>query len=610
MAPITLTDLPPELLDQIATSLPTARSVANLGRTNKDLHAFVEKGQDAWKNFVPARFPTLCPTQPPLHKGVARTLTTLSKAWDRRAFVARYIEPNGDIRVFPGDKRIERWKRPRGQTIGFTPQLDCFERIGPSWRERQDVLAFSAGAEICVRKKKVQNDGSEDVRWMLYRPLNASEGRDDITSLHLLRPHDGESESKNFQELITGTANGHLQLLNLSVEGGGDIPNAYFVTEGQPVRSTSLLQQPWKPSLLAANIGDDRVSLYEVDTGESNIAPTSSIRIQRPTNSHRTYRTWSTNFLSLENLAVGVGPSDEPLHIYSITPSGIDKEALRKYSLENDADRREDEITPSGVAKKSTSSVYPVVPLPPFSSSAASSEGRIFLSGGHDGVIRLHDLRSNKEVEQTYIDPTDDSAIYSLLPRGRETLVVGTSRHSLLKVFDMRLGAKAYSYLDNSISSSATESTRKHDTKDWNLFLKPHSATYPGRGGGNNWARRSAESSIYSLASPSPCSPYVYAGVENSVLELAFTSVLDPHPDPVFFSPPVGKRRAGDTVHGFQPKEVLNLAMYDQTADMMKLKTQRSLWETFRVRNESGNLTARCTEDLDGLDERWKILSA
>ena len=112
MGPTTLTDLPPELLDQIATYLPTARTVANLGRTSKALHTYVEKEADAWKNFNPSRFPSLWPAQSTSHKDAARTLTTLSKAWDRRAFVARYIEPHGRIRAFPGDRSIDRWKRP------------------------------------------------------------------------------------------------------------------------------------------------------------------------------------------------------------------------------------------------------------------------------------------------------------------------------------------------------------------------------------------------------------------------------------------------------------------------------------------------------------------
>lgn len=635
MQPTTLTDLPPELLDHIANYLPTARSVSDLGRTNKSLLTFVEK--DAWQTFVRTQFPSLNPVNAGSHKDVARTFTTLSKAWDRRAFVARYIEPHGNILAFPGGRRLERWKRPRGQTIGFTPQLDCFEEIGSSWRQRKEVLAFSAGAEICVRERKLGGDGGENVRWKTYRPLSASEGRDDVTTLHLVRPHGGDGEAKGGREMVFGTANGDLQLLDLLSDAGSDVSKTYFATQGLPVRSSSLWQEKSTLPLLAANLGDNRVSLYTVDPAQPKIASSSSLDIRPPQDGHRAYRAWSVNFLSSSNIAVGLGPSDEPIHIYSLTPSGLDKERVRKFSLQNDLDKLEGEITLSGFSKKTTSSVYPIVPLPPFSTTAAGSgDGQVFLSGAYDGIIRLHDLRSDREVEQAYIDPTDDSAIYSLLPRGQETLVAGTSRHSLLKVFDLRLGAKPYSYLEASTPSQPHQNTgyerfiarREREAKrvkDWNLFLKPHNATYPGRGGGNNWARRSAESSVYSLASPSLHSPYLYAGVENAVVEMAFTSVLDEHPDPVFFSGnsksshrPGSKamRNYSDSdnnpflsvggVGGIKTKEVLDLAMYDQTADM-KLMTQRSLWTTVRSRELLPEMNAKSLVALTGLDERWKV---
>lgn len=204
--------------------------------------------------------------------------------------------------------------------------------------------------------------------------------------------------------------------------------------------------------------------------------------------------------------------------------------------------------------------------------------------------------------------------------------MAGTSRHSLLKVFDLRLGSKAYSYLDatNPIPNDEPRKQRPaRKTKDWSLFLKPHSATYPGRGGGNNWARRSAESSIYSLTSPSPTSPYIYAGVENAVVEMAFTSLLDAHPDTAHFhaAQPQNTKATSNhashqhrrhsshsssadsfTIGGMRPKEILDLAMYDQHADM-KLCTQRSVWETFRLRDT----LVKGDDVVAGMDERWKI---
>ena len=631
-----LTDLPPELLDHITSYIPTAASVSNLSRSSQSLKRAVDK--DGWATFNRSRFPSIYTPHPDLnssasyHKEAARTLVTLSKNWDRRAIAARYVEPNGNIRSYPGGDRVDRWKRPRGQTIGFTPQLDSCEVIGQRWSDKREVLALSAGAEICVRLRKSSRTSDDkggfqlhqDVRWVTYRPPGASEGKDDITTLHILRPEQGERDSEQLQ-LISGTADGALELqdlpLSLDRDVHGNIEDSTgrtFNTGGLPVRSTSILQQQSQPSLLAANLGETRICLYSLDDSVNpNGSPISQIDIAASQNGHRTYRTWSANFISSSHLAVGLGPSEDPIHIYNIQPSGIDKQVLRTFSLQNDLDRLEGEITLANFAK-STSSVYPIVPLPqPSSAGVTNVDASVFLTGAYDGIIRLHDLRSDRQVAHAYIDPTDDSAIYCLLPRGREKLVVGTSRHSLLKVFDMRMGAKCYSY-----RNAADQSSKKEDrTDDWNLFLKPHSATYPGRGGGNNWARRSAESSIYSLTSPSSTSPFVYAGVENAVVELAFTNLFDPKPDPAFFGPMSSSRgmKSARRPESGEFADVLNLAMYEQSAVRMDLMSQRSFDETKMLVEERQRQLDRgaYSEErwrrhfgycfVDGLDERWRV---
>lgn len=594
MAPTTLTDLPPELLDHIITYLPTAKCISSLGRTSRTLRAIAEK-DDVWQIFSRTRFPSLCPQNLGSGLGyqhVARSLTTLSRAIDRRAFISRYIEPLGDIRAFPGDKRSERWKRPRGQTIGFMPQLDSFEDSSRPLGERKEVLAFSAGAGICLRERRITNDaGSQAAKWITYRPLAAVEGRDDVTCMHLLRQEEGDNQHDS-RTLIVGTANGDLQLLKLPPPNGSPVQATYFTTQGRDVRSTGLLQAAFKPTLLTANLGKSHLALYSINPDVETIVPSSEIDVRpQMASGRRGQRIWSTEFLSASNIAVGLGPSEEPLHIYTITPSGMMKEPSRKFALQDNCE------------KKRASSIYPIVPLPPASSSAAGNgDGDIFLSGAYDGVVRLHDLRSPRNVIQIYSDPTEDGSIYSLLPRGRETFIAGTSRHSLLKVFDLRLGSKAYNYMDAD-SPAPTDESSERKTMDWSLFLKPHTATYPGRGGGNNWARRSAESSIYSLTSPSPTSPYVFAGVENAVVEMAFTSLLDHHPDPTYFKPLRSKQVLNkDTVGGMRSNEILDLAMYNQNADM-KLHTQRSVWDTCRLHEflNQGN------PGLEGLDERWKI---
>ncbi|KAF2215495.1 hypothetical protein CERZMDRAFT_82493 [Cercospora zeae-maydis SCOH1-5] len=598
--PTTLADLPPELWDYITNHLPSARSIATLGQSCKSLHAFVEK--DAWKSFAKNRFPTLCPQDISTPKDVARTLTSLSRAWDRRAFVATHVEPRLDITTFPGRKKAEKWKRPRGQTIGFTPQVDAYEDIQGTWRDRTEVFAFSAGAEVCIRHT-TRDGGPDHVRWMTYRPLSAREGRDDITAMHLVRPDATIGDER--QHVITGTANGELQLLGISIDDpyDQDVRTTYFATQGMPVRSSSLLQEPFLPTLLAANLGDSRIALYSVDPEQSKTCPSSQFDLKpvlrTDGNPSPNHRAWSTNFLSRTLLAVGAGPSEEPLHIYPITETGLDRDGVRKINLQNDFDALDGSIMLQGFPKKSTSNVYTTVPLP--AGIGCSGNGEVFLSGAYDGIARLHDLRSDRQVEQAYIDPTDDSAIYAILPRGQERLLAGTSRHNLLKVFDMRLGAKCYSYVD---VENQTTSIIGGDTGaggDYNIFLRASNPAFMARG--SSWNRnRVLESSVYSLASPSMHSPYVFAGIENAIMSLAFTEMLDQRPDPTFFQPYFreqgGKDHARDNPDA---KEMLNLAMYDQDANM-KLYVQRSLWETHRLKGQgSGDAGQRRR-----LDERWR----
>lgn len=609
MPTTTLTDLPPELLDHITTYLPTANSLANLSRTNKALNTFVEKS--AWRTFADLHFPSLCPKTSSSWKLTARTLTGQSRSWDRRAFVARYVEPHGEMTAFPGKRKVERWKPPRGQTIGFTPHMDVYEQDVKSGGKRE-VLAYSAGAEVCVRTRewRTGKNGKEKdkISWRTYRPLTAYEGVDDVTTVQLLRPQGGDSSVK----MVTGTANGDLQMLTLPdpAKDNADVDKVYFTTQGQSVRSSSLLQRDGQPGLLVAEVGDSKICLYSIEDGQSKISPSSQIDIKDAARENgdvlsKAYRPWSTNFLSGSQLAIGLGPSEEPIHIYTLTPSGISSDHVRNFTLSSDhnLEDRSDEIAPGGVAKKPMSSVYPIIPLPPSSATGPSQDSQVFLSGAYDGIVRLHDLRSPRDVEGTYIDPTDDSAIYSMLPRGRETLLVGSNRHNLLKIFDMRLGSKCYSYL-NAQPVNTVATTSDEPRRDWSLFLKPHSASAnTSNNSRGDWrSRRAAESSIYSLASPSPYSPHVYAGIENKVVELAFTDVLDPHPDPTYFKPwRVGANGKGEHEwNGWKTKDVIDLACYEQRADM-KLCAQRSLIETIRTREDAlGN-------GLPGLDRRWRV---
>lgn len=628
-----LVDLPNELLDHIVAYLPTVSSLTSLGRTNKRLNLYVNR-EEPWKKFVATRFPSLHPNDSPSWRDTARSLTTLSRAHDRRAILARDVAPTGDVLMLPQRQRAERRPGLRGQTMGFVPQLDVTEVVGSRWSDREEVLVYSAGPEIVLRKTKLDGSDDEEVNtsWTTYKPFSAEDGKDDVVILHLVH-----SDNTGRQRVVTGTANGDLQLLSLPDTLTEEVSKTYFTTQGMPIRSSSLLklgQNGEQDKMLAVNLGDFNVALYDLTTDQSKIAPLSQIDL-RPspantpagsaTSSIRVHRIRSTQFLSPSVLALGLGPHTEPIRIHSVRPTGLDSQPLRRIGLVNTGSHledRSDEIAPGGVVSKPVKSVYPIIPLPS-SSGSSVSDGNIFLSGGYDGIVRLHDLRSPSDVETSYIDPTDDSSVYSLLAQGRERLLVGASRHSLLKVFDLRLGSKCYDYTYAANSSQEKTSTngiinqlRNHEitqsdnrrSNDYNIFLTTSSASTNSRRSQRGWGRylpgTIQDSSVYSLASASPSSSKVYAGIEYAVLELSFTGLLDSHPDPVISRTAFRARpEAGrdETVRSaeqwLQRNHILDLSMYDHRRGLQLLKQSGVRPRVSWADDESEQL----------LDERWDV---
>ncbi|KAH0157597.1 hypothetical protein KCU67_g7842, partial [Aureobasidium melanogenum] len=602
MPTTTLADLPIELLNQVVSHCP-ATSVGHLSRTSKSLHEFVEK--EGWRTFTQTHFTSVGTSL--YWRDAARSLTTLSRNWQRRAFLATYLAPSGDATALPAGQAIKKWRRPAGQTMGFQPAVDSYEHfIGSRWTDRRQVVAWSAGAELVVRvkvrdtsteeayrnatpqdKNNFENNGTR-VRWWTYKPLSSVEGRDDITSVRILKRDDQPSRNSidSSEQIIIGTANGDLQLLEVPPGSDSGVIKTYYVTNGVSVRSTSLSTETEttqdQPQHLAANLSDSRIALYQVDPTQFKIAPVSEINAipQR----QKGCRIWSTKFLDSRHLAVGLGPSVEPINIFEMRPEGIVEEPVRKIGLTGNAD----ELDPV-----KASSIYPIEPL---LDSNGGRNGDLFLSGGYDGIVRLHDMRSPSSFTAVYHDPTDDAAIYSLLSRGRDRVVAGASRHGLLKMFDLRMsGGNMYDYAGASDTSDSS-------TGDWNIFINPRDRYVNSAWRGpNSWMRRSAEGSVYNLSSPSPTSPFIFAGVENAVVEFNFSSVLDKHPDPIFLGGSAGKKGRRNNVPSYlqHKQDILNLAMYSQGTDgsreAMKLRTQRSVEETLG-------------QDINpvGLDERWK----
>ncbi|KAK6405259.1 hypothetical protein LTR95_018787, partial [Oleoguttula sp. CCFEE 5521] len=473
-----LASLPPELLDAITSYLPPS-ALYNVSLASKALATYIRTY--AWKALAQSRFPSTCPSTSTSWPGTARTLCTLSRAWDRRALVARVIEPkDGGILVWPAGKREEKWRKPRGQTIGFTPVIDV-KQYDEGGGRRRETLAWSAGAQVVVRKRLWKEDEgkgrAEKVEWECYAPVGASEGRDDVTALHQL---DGQGKQDPGVRLIVGTAAGKLEEVSLPGTAGDSVARRDFVTDRESVRSSSVLQSTTGDSLLAAQLGDTSISLYAFDDSQASITANSKIDINagNAITSKQQPRAWSVKLLSDTQLAVGTGPSTHPISVYELLPTGLSTTHVRHFTVAEHVER----LPSPHVTAKPLNSVYPIIPLP---ATTTSSHPSLFLSGAYDGWVRMHDLRSRQDVVRSCVDPTDDSGIYSLLARGQESVIVGANSQSRLKIFDLRMGMTGYHYLDGQVGEQSTEGSRDHA-----LFLR----TLDHR----------KDSAVYNLASASP----------------------------------------------------------------------------------------------------------
>lgn len=484
--------------------------------------------------------------------------------------------------------------------MGYQPAVDSYEEsIGPSWDARRQVLAWSAGAEVVMRVKGMGLKNKADTRdtysyldhyqhhtrWFTFRAPGMREGRDDITSLHLLKgQYRQESSSRtDVEHVISGTASGRLELSHLELDrASSKTLGAVFETNNGQIRCGDV--EASNETMLAVGLGMATVALYtipkylhSIPDQHEIIQPLSEQTVASGGNTAYTVR--AIRFLSNNRLLVGGGLSEAPIHIYEVTSAGLSKDPIRAV----DHLYIEDEKT----------SVYALQALAS-SAGARYGAGEIFLSGASDGIVRLHDLRSPDSFVASFIDSTDHGTIYSLQTIGQNQFVAGGARHSMLKFFDLR-AASARPLGRTNIDQADEHPTYRAPRKDsgWNLYLNPRNESQRGA----RWQQplRETTSPIYSLSSPSPNSASLIVGVENSIVELDFISMMDKHPDPLFARGVVRSQRGDiNVVKSWNPKDdVLNFGMYEHSmTGAVKLKTQARVGKYDGVN--------------EGMDGRWR----
>ena len=387
----TLDQLPPELFAQIISHLGTARALLQLSLTCKRIYAIVEK--DGFRTFVQSHFPSF--QIPPFWKDAAHAMTTLSRNWDRKSFVAQWLSSN---EYYSHLQEVS--SRSKRQSMGFQPVIDSYDQwTGKNWSSRRQVVTWAAGHNLILGLKLMGEEAtsaSKDARtsqqanifidqhrhihrWTAFRDSHFKPGQDDIRSVNLLRPT--QKLDDNIEYVVAGRASGALTLITFSLSNARCSSTTEFDTKTRSVRDATINKEP--NPLLAACLSTRDLALYPVHSNSKTVKACDETTVVP---SMEQGRIWSCRFLRHNRLALGIGPSKTPIHVYDIQANGFSDQPTRKFTMDSD----DLHGTDPGC---SVTSVYPILPIPAVTP-AGGAEGDIFLSGGHDGIVRYLSPRS------------------------------------------------------------------------------------------------------------------------------------------------------------------------------------------------------------------------
>ncbi|KAJ5206789.1 hypothetical protein N7491_002579 [Penicillium cf. griseofulvum] len=592
-----LSELPSEIIYQIATYLPTANALAHLSQTCHRLHGIVTaENSRIFRAFVRSRFSSI--DTPPFWKDAAQALTSRSRALERKAIIGRFVvPPENATKIGP---LVTRQDNP---TLGYRPPIDSYEIWnGQRWADRKEVLAWGAAHQLVMRIKQTGTRSQED--WVVFNDVDQwVNSHDDICSLHLLSSGNHYSNDTNVEHLIFGRVRGDIAHLVISPNEATFEYKQKFMTHGLRLDKTDLSSDT--DSTLAAHFEDGSIAFYHTKTDKEEIEPFTWLL---PEDSSRTNY---SKLLSSSLVAVGTGNVENSLSISKITPDGIT--ACRKIGIGS--------LDTDSTSLKSKANIGAIEPLN--THNFAGSPGEVFLAAWDDYTVRLHDLRSPSPYEVSYKDITDLNPIYSLHAFGHERFLAGAGAEGLVKIFDLRM-YDTYSYLDAQVPASQSQGTqttnnkagstprtkeKSHAKKGFSIFLSyPPPPTFPQRTPAmvRNRQRGPYRGPIYTMSSPSPSSPTVYTGIVDGVVQLDFASTDDL----------TGRQKewyacnldlgvnTGPEVLPRWNAEAFNLAGYerpaeDDSATTSKLRNQRAF----------GDLEPKdMASETQGWDCRWESL--
>ncbi|CAE6458570.1 unnamed protein product [Rhizoctonia solani] len=381
---VLLLDLPVDIFIVILKNLD-ARELAILARVCRLLHKLV--ASTGWETYILSRpRPSISLSQhldtaPPFRK--ARYIHLVDRAWASHTSVIRPLSLNHYA------------VRDASPYLVATPSM----------------LVIAVANALHVYSFL---NGGTDVRWRGSVPLHRGSAHDDITGLGALSqagPGTGEC-------VVVTLANGKLLRVRLSPNGE---PLEATITAHYPhpaTHITSLSTSQWgsKAGLALTTALGGLVSLYT--TRSPWIEPT---RVETSTSAtvpgRKQARIWCSLVAQSDTLAI---TGSTQLSLYPILPTGL----------------RTDGTTLAGPAK--SSACYALAHPP-------GTTQDLVLSGWHDGVVRMYDLRTGA-VELTMQDPWSDSAVYCVGAGGGSGMhvVAGYSNHGMIAIFDIRSPASGY----------------------------------------------------------------------------------------------------------------------------------------------------------------------
>ncbi|RPB04752.1 hypothetical protein L873DRAFT_1840257 [Choiromyces venosus 120613-1] len=443
--------LPPEILSLIIRHL-SPQDILSFSRTNHYHYTFTSS--EAWRIYLQTHLPTAHAQilqehhrnhhhqHEPQYRGLstnwvrwAEEATRVSRNFSRAGFIATALKPEiymyvprgprrgpggGQLNALPWEPGSRGVGGGRRQTVAYHPMIDAY---GEFCGDR-DVLAIGAGQDIMVSKGR----GQRGTLWWGFENREERGGRDDVTGLHLLRPYE-KVGNKDVEVALVGRANGRLEMLELDTRGRFGVTSkpkvvVRYHTDGRMVKGMDMIHKGNGGGvLIGAILNNSSLSIYNVrqpaSVGES-------VRLVREASEVQFVdeQPWEVSFLDHTKVAVGKS-SAKPIAIHTITPSGLTQEPIREFLAKDWGDMK-------------SVSVYAIKPLPK-SSTGASANGDVFLSGCWDGIARLHDLRTPEPAVAQFRDPIgSQTPIFSLLPLSSDTFMTGVNQYGLLKYFDIR----------------------------------------------------------------------------------------------------------------------------------------------------------------------------